>query len=217
MNNGGTSAIHSLADMVFERIEKDILSGELPENTQLSENMLSKKLGVSRTPVREALRRLEQEGLVASESGRGTVVLGVNKDDLYDIFEIRIKLEGMAAARAAAVITEEQLAELGRVADLQQFYLGRGDAGSISEADSQFHRLIYRYSASRVLDDVLGGLHHRIQRFRRLSMESPERAGLSVSEHRAILGALRAHDPEEAERLLSEHIRNARDNMLCKL
>ena len=217
MNNDLDNTGLSLADRVFDRLERDILSGELAENTQLSENMLSKKLGVSRTPVREALRRLEQEGLVASESGRGTVVLGVNRQDLCDIFEIRIKLEGMAAARAASVITDGQLAELERVADLQQFYLSRGDAASISETDSRFHQLLYRFSSSRVLEDVLGSLHHRIQRFRRLSMESPERAERSVSEHRAILEALRGHDPELAERLLSEHIRNARDSMLEQL
>lgn len=217
MNNVTETAGGSLADRVFERLERDILSGELAENTQLSENMLSKKLGVSRTPVREALRRLEQEGLVSSETGRGTVVLGVNRDDLCDIFEIRIKLEGMAAARAAAVITDEQLAELERVADLQQFYLSKGDPESISDADSRFHQLIYRYSSSRVLEDVLGSLHHRIQRFRRLSMESPERAERSVSEHRAILDALRGHDPGLAESMLSEHIQNARDSMLEQL
>lgn len=214
MNSDIGSGSLSLADQVFERIEKDILSGELKENELLSENKLSKQFGVSRTPVREALRRLEQEGLVSSASGKGTVVLGVDSGDLYDIFEIRMKLEGMAASRAAAVITDEQLVEMERVADLQQFYLSKGDAASISDADSRFHKLIYKYCGSRVLEDILGGLHHRIQRFRRISMGSPERAERSVSEHRAILEALRERDAEKAERLVSEHISNARDNLL---
>ena len=206
----------SLADKVYAQLENDILSGVLTPDTPLSENKISAQLGVSRTPVREAFRRLEQDGLVSSVTGRGTVVLGVDDADVSDIFEIRQRLEGMAAARAAERMTPEQLSELEGVVELQEFYAMKGDPDGLRDTDSRFHELIYKCSGSRVLEELLGSLHHRIQRFRRKAMESEQRAERSAAEHRAILEALRSRDAEQAEKLVAEHIANARSNLTKK-
>lgn len=203
----------SLSDKVFETLEKDILTGALQSGETVSENRLSSLLGVSRTPVREALRRLEQEGLVRNEPGRGAVILGVTKQDLLDIYEIRIRIEGLAARSAAQSITEVQAAQMRELVELQEFYAAKGDSEKIRDLDSQFHSMLYSFCTSRVLADTLTSLHHRIERFRRMSVVNSERAGRTSSEHRAILEALSAHDGDSAERLLIEHIANARDTL----
>ena len=111
----------SIADQVFEILEKDILTGVYTRGELLTETKLSEKLGVSRTPIREALRRLEQERLVVGTS-RGMRVVGLDTRDIEDIYEIRIRVEGLAARRAAERATGEQLAELKRVLDMQEFF-----------------------------------------------------------------------------------------------
>ena len=201
----------SLSDKVFETLEKDILTGALQSGETVSENRLSSQLGVSRTPVREALRRLEQEGLVHNEPGRGAVIIGVTKQDLLDIYEIRIRIEGLAARLAAQNMTEEQAEKMRELVELQEFYAAKGDSEKIRDLDSQFHSMLYSFCTSRVLADTLTSLHHRIERFRRLSVGNSERAGRTSSEHRAILEAIAAGDGDSAERLLIEHITNARD------
>ena len=113
---------YSLADQVFERLEAEILSGQYARGEILTEMKLCQALGVSRTPVREALRRLQQEHLL-EETGKGLMVLGITSEDLRDILEVRLRLEGLAAARTAERITEEQLGHLRETMDLQEFYL----------------------------------------------------------------------------------------------
>lgn len=201
----------SLSDKVFDAIEEEILTGELPSGETVSENKLSSRLGVSRTPVREALRRLEQEGLVRNEPGRGAVILGVTKQDLLDIYEIRVRIEGLAARSAAQSITEEQASAMRELVELQEFYVSKGDSEKIRDLDSEFHSMIYSFCTSRVLSDTLNSLHHRIERFRRISVGASDRAVRMGAEHRAIMEALAAHDGDRAEALLIEHIKNARD------
>ena len=112
----------SLADQVFEKLENDILSGKYQKGELLTESKLSQSLGVSRTPIREALRRLSQEKII-EESGKGSVVLGITESDLKDIFYIRQKIEGTVAFLAAENRTDEQLATLKEAVELQEFYL----------------------------------------------------------------------------------------------
>ncbi|MBE6753744.1 MAG: GntR family transcriptional regulator [Ruminococcaceae bacterium] len=199
----------SLSDKVFEKLESDILTGTLATGEVLSENKLSAALGVSRTPVREALQRLVQDGLVRQEAGHGLVVHGVTVDDLIDIYDIRLRIEGMAARDAAVCATAEQLAELSSLVELQEFYAARGDADKLRDTDSQFHSMLYNCCSRRILSDTLQGLHHRVERYRRMSVQSPERALRMAEEHRAILDAFTAHDADAAERLVTEHISNA--------
>ena len=198
----------SLSDQIFEKLEEDILFGVYPKGEILTELKLSESLGVSRTPVREALKMLEQEHLI-EDCGKGMLVLGITLEDAMNIYEIRKRIEGLAAARCAVTATDEQLQEIKEAVELQEFYAGRSDAGKIKEQDSTFHDLIYRYSGSTVFYDTLVPLHRKIQKFRKTSIEKKSRADQSVAEHKRVLAALMARDPLLAEQEMNEHIEHA--------
>ena len=202
----------SLADQVFENLETDILSGKYPRGELLTEGKLSQTLGVSRTPIREALRRLSQEHII-EESGKGVIVLGITENDLKDIFFIRRKIEGVCAANAAKKHTAEQLASLREAVEFQEFYLNKSDPDKIKTMDSRFHETIYQMSGSSVLSDVLIPLHRKIQKYRRASISNTIRAAASVSEHREIFEAIAASDAEKAEELINKHLENAYNHM----
>ena len=205
----------SLADQVFDHLENDILSGKYQRGEILTESHLSSELGVSRTPIREALRRLEQEHII-EESGKGSVVIGISENDLADIFLIRERVECLAASEAAVSHTEEQINKLKEILELQEFYVEKHDAEHIKEMDNKFHRAIYRLSGSTVFYDTLVPLHKKIQKYRRIAMESSSRASLSVKEHRKIYEAIAARDPELASKCTIEHVRNAYNHIIGK-
>ncbi len=203
----------SLADQVFDRLEKEILTGKYQRGEILTEVGLCTDLGVSRTPIREALRRLEQEHIVEM-SGKGIVVLGVTNEDLVDIYAIRAKIEGLAAALAAKNATAEQIEELKEAVDLQEFYMTKKDPDHIKAMDSRFHELIYRFSGSAVFYDTLMPLHKKTQKYRKASVENSTRASHSVAEHRAILEAVMAHDEAAAEAAMNAHVENAKNHIM---
>lgn len=203
----------SIADVVFAKIEKMLLDGTFAPGEVISENRISSMLDVSRTPVREALTRLRQEGLI-EESGKGAVVLGITKDDICDIYDIRMKIEGFAFAKCAENIDGEKLKKLRETVELQEFYTAKGNADNIKNADSEFHSLVYSYCGSRILESILSELHRKVQRFRQNSVTDHERAEAAAREHRAILDALTAHDSVLAEKLAVEHISNAKKSIM---
>ena len=205
----------SLADQVFEHIETDILSGKYQKGENLTESKLSQELGVSRTPIREALRRLEQEHLI-EEAPKGMVVVGISDKDLADIFEIRAALEGKAAALAAKNHTEEQINIIREALEFQEFYLGKQDPDRIKSMDSRFHETIYKMSGSTIFYEVLMPLHKKILKYRKASVSDSSRAEASVAEHRAIYEALTAGNAELAEKLTCEHLSNAYSHIVKK-
>lgn len=205
----------SLADQVFEHLETDILSGKYQKGESLTESKLSAELGVSRTPIREALRRLEQEHLI-EESPKGMVVVGIGEKDLADIFAIRAALEGKAAEMAAQNHTEEQLSIVREALEFQEFYLGKQDPDRIKSMDSRFHETIYKMSGSTVFYDVLMPLHKKILKYRKASVTDSSRAANSVAEHRAIYEAISAKNGELASRLITEHLNNAYNHISNK-
>ncbi len=198
----------SLADQVFEHLETDILSGKYQRGEILTETKLSQELGVSRTPIREALRRLEQEHII-EESGKGSVVIGITENDVDDIFLIRERLEGLAAGEAAKNITPERLDALKQAVELQEFYLEKQDAEQIKHMDNKFHELLYKASGSTTFYDILVPLHKKVQKYRKASVERQSRAVVSVAEHQAIYSAIATGDSQLAERLTREHVHNA--------
>ena len=204
----------SIADQIFEQLERDILSGKYPRGELLTELRLSEELGVSRTPIREAIRRLEQENIL-EESGRSLVVVGITRQDMLDMYEIRIRIEGLAAEWAAARIGDEELNQIRETLELQRYYTEKGGSHSdqIKNLDSQFHELVYRACGSRALTDTLIGLHKKMTKFRMASVSKQSRALQSVEEHEAILAALSAHDAEAAGEAMTAHVVNARDRM----
>ena len=205
----------SLADQVFERLEGDILSGRYQQGEVITELRLCAELGVSRTPVREALRRLSQENLI-EETPRGTVVLGITRKDFEDMCAIRIRIEGLAVRGFIEHLDEEGLQELRDAIDFQEFYLGKSDADHLRIMDGRFHETIYNHCGSAILRDTLAPLHKKVQKFRRQSMQERSRAEKSVSEHRAICEAIAAKDSPRAEALMAQHVENALKNIIEK-
>ena len=178
---------------------------------------LSSELGVSRTPIREAIRRLEQEHIL-EDTSRGLVVVGISREDMLDIYEIRHQLEGMAARRAAASITPETLADMKEVLDLQRFYIESEkepgeNSDQIKNLDSQFHELLYTSCGSRPFADTLISLHKKIIKYRKASVTHHSRAVHALEEHTAIYEALAAHDGDKAAEAALLHVTNARANI----
>ncbi|MBQ6848380.1 MAG: GntR family transcriptional regulator [Clostridia bacterium] len=198
----------SLADQVFDQIEKDILSGKYSRGEIITESKLSIELGVSRTPIREALRRLSQEHLI-EESGKGSVVVGISENDLDDIFLIRKQLECEAAAMATKNHTAEQLAELKETLELQEFYVTKSDTEHIKHMDNKFHRILYKLTGSNTFYDILVPLHKKIQKYRKASLQNGSRAEASVLEHRKIYEAIADRNEQLAAKYALEHIENA--------
>lgn len=203
----------SLAGQVYERLEQDILSGKYERGTLLTELKLSEDLGVSRTPIREALRMLEQDNIV-EPSGKGVKVLSITTEDAEAIYRIRERIEGMAAADCARRISDADLKALSDILSLQEFYAAKQDSERVEELDGEFHKTIYRCSGSSILYNTLRPLHRKIQKFRKNAVAYPHRANESVAEHRRILNAIAAHDPEAADRAVTEHVRAAHRRLM---
>ena len=205
----------SLADQVFDKLEYDIIVGNYPRGEILTELKLVEQLGVSRTPIREALRRLEQERLI-KDSGKGSVVLGITLEDLMDIMDIRQSIEGLAAYYATKNITASELADLRRISELQDFYYEKNDMERLRLMDDQFHDTIYRLCKRSVICDTLRPLHRKTQRYRRLSMDDTQRLAHSIEEHKRILNAIASGDADLAAQLTTEHITKAKEQMIAR-
>ena len=203
----------SLADQVFEKLENDIIQGVYPKGEVLTELKLVEQLGVSRTPIREALRRLEQERLIA-DAGKGSIVLGITEDDLLDIMNIRQRVEALAAYYATVNMTDEGRAELAHIVDLQEFYYNKGDMDHLRRVDDEFHDAICRLSKRNVITDTLVPLHRKTRRYRRIALEDRERTANSMREHHAIYKAIVSGDAELARQLTAQHIEHAKEHML---
>lgn len=210
----GDKSTGGLSARVYHQIRANILKGELMPGESVTEMGLASECGVSRTPVREALRQLELEGLVELVPNKGAVILGIRPEDICDIYQIRSMLEGDVAARAARRATEEDVARLTEIIDLTEFYISKQNMQQLQGMDGQFHQLIYEMSGSRMLRRVLKDLHYYIGLTRDASLKSEGRAAESVREHRAVLEAIVRHDDVMAQERMKQHVDNALKNVL---
>lgn len=200
-------------ERVYVQIRERILSGEYAKDEELRETSVGEDLGVSRTPVREALRQLELEGLVQIVPNKGAHVVGISKKDVHDIYVMRSYLEGLAARWATEHIDQERLNEMEEVILLSEFNLNREKSEQVVRLDSKFHTLLYEASDSRMLNHVLGDYHKFVQSARASSVATKKRAIESVKEHKAILEAMKAGDADRAEALANEHIQHVIVNL----
>ena len=198
----------SLSDQVFEHLESNILSGRYQRGEIITELQLCSELGVSRTPIREALRRLFQEHLI-EDSPRGTMVLGITPKDFEDMSEIRLRIEDLAVRGFVEHSDADSLKALNEAVDFQEFYLARGDIDQLKALDGRFHEIIYAGCGSMILRDTLSPLHKKIQQYRRNALRTPQRAAHSVREHREILQAIQQRDADLAAERMKQHIQNA--------
>ena len=191
-----------LREIVFESMRDAIISGVLQPGERLMEVQLAEEMGVSRTPVREAIRKLELEGFVVMIPRKGAYVAGVTDKDIADVFEVRAALEGLAAGLAAERITDEELEQLERIVAMDK----EPDLDEMIKVDVEFHALIYKASRNNRLIQILENLMEQILRFRSMSLAVPGRLKSAIKEHRAILEALAEHNVELAQELATSHI-----------
>ncbi|NLL00992.1 MAG: GntR family transcriptional regulator [Clostridiales bacterium] len=204
---------YSLRGRVYNTIRDKILSGDYHENEELKENTIATELGVSRTPVREALRQLELEGLVSIIPNKGASVTGITTKDIHDIYTIRSYLEGLCARWACENITNAQIEDLEEIFYLSDFHARRSHFEQIVELDNKFHDLIYKASGSKILNHVLSDFHQYVERVRKITLSRPYRAEQSSKEHGAIVDALKKRDGDLAEALAHEHMINTIQNL----
>lgn len=206
-----------LRELVFESLREAIIEGRLKPNERLMEIQLAEEMGVSRTPVREALRKLELEGFVVMVPRKGAYVAGISMKDIVDVFEVRAALEALAAGLAAERITEEELDQLERYL-VQIYELSEGDnINAIVEGDTNFHDVIYRASRNQRLVQIITHLQEQIQRFRTTSLSQPGRTRVALEEHKKIVEAVAERNVELAQHLAREHIENAEQSLLNTL
>lgn len=204
---------YSLRGRVFNRIREDILAGIYKQKEELKETAIANELGVSRTPVREALRQLELEGLINIIPNKGAYVTGITAKDIKDIYSIRSLLEGLSARWAADHITTEQIEELEEITYLFEFHAQKKHYEQVLELDNKFHEVIYQACDSKQLHHMLSDFHHYVQRVRKIMLSYDTRVFKTNEEHRKIVDALKERNPDKAEALANEHIMNTIKNI----
>lgn len=207
---------YSLRGRVFQKLRESILTGMYKEGEELREITIGEELGVSRTPVREALRQLELEGLVKIIPNKGAYVTGISGKDVQDIYKIRSMLEGLCAKWATEHITPSQVEELEEIILLSEFHSGKetdGKMKQVSELDGKFHKVMYEASNSRILEHLLSDFHKYVQMARKASIKEKDRVEKSIQEHRQILDAIKQKDGARAERLANTHILHVMENL----
>ena len=205
---------YSLRGRVFQKLREDILSGRYKENEELKEVAIGEELGVSRTPVREAFRQLELEGLIQIVPNKGAYVTGITAKDVKDIYMIRSLLEGLCARLATENITKDQLEEMEENIYLAEFHAAKGHMDQMAELDNRFHDILYEACNSKMLEHTLRDYHQYVLRVRQKTLSTNTRGRASNEEHRQIMEAIKAGDAARAEQLANRHMQNAYDNMV---
>jgi DNA-binding GntR family transcriptional regulator len=195
-----------LREMVYEELKMQILKGTIVPGTRLMEVDLAEEMGVSRTPIREAIRKLEKEGLVTIEPRRGAYASQVSTKDMVEILEVRQDMEGLAAAFAAKRISPEQLAELKKISDLYNKAVAEGNMEDMIKYDTRFHRIIVESCNNKVLLSMIEQLHELVLRFRYIYYDNFRKAENMPSEHSIILNAIENCDPDTAREAADSHI-----------
>ncbi len=203
----------SLGELAFRTLRETILRGHLRPEQKLSENQLAQAMGVSRTPIRQAIHMLETEGLVTTQR-RQISVQAFQLDELEEVYLIRRALEGLATELAAINMTDEEINELDEVVDLMAFYLERGNVAALRQTSREFHQRIYDGSRNRMLALMLANLWTYIDSARGGTAEGERITGDPLKSHRIILRALHDHDPLLARRLAEGHVMTAKDRTL---
>ena len=213
MKQEGTDRF-SLRGKVFHKIREDILSGKYKDNEELKEVAIGEELGVSRTPVREAFRQLELEGLIHIIPNKGAYVTGISAKDVKDIYMIRSLLEGLCARWATEHITQQQLEEMEENVYLTAFHTEKGHSDQIAALDNRFHEIMYEACNSKMLEQQLRAFHDYVLRVRKKTLSQGQRGTQSNKEHTLIVEAIKEGNPEKAEIVANRHVMSAFENMV---
>ena len=206
-----------LRDVVFKTLRQAILKGELEPGERLMEIQLAERLGVSRTPIREAIRKLELEGLVLMIPRKGAEVAKISESNLRDVLEVRRSLEELAIDLACQRITAEELESLNKAEVDFKAAIGNGDAMQIAQTDEQFHEIIYNSTKNQKLVQILNNLREQMYRYRVEYLKDVESRKTLVEEHYAVYRALKARNQQQAVKDICIHIVNQQDAILRSL
>lgn len=204
----------SLGNQAYQELKRIILERQIPPGGKLNEGELAAALGISRTPIREAINRLEKEGLVKIVPQRGAFVVQFTEKDIYEIFLIRENLEGLAAYLAAGKAAEKDLARLEAAVEGFSEPFDEKEIQRYAREDFKFHQTVVQFSEAHRLIGLISTLHDFIRIFRLTTVGFSGRMKSSLEEHRGLFEAMRQRRPEEAERRMREHIRNVRDGVM---
>lgn len=197
-----------LRDVVFNTLRRAILRGELKPGERLMEIQLANKLGVSRTPIREAIRRLELEGLVLMIPRKGAEVADITEKNMRDVLEVRRALEELAVQLACDRITQEEIQEMREAAETFRSVLGGDDVTKVAEADEAFHDVIFRATGNDKLIQLLNNLREQMHRYRVEYLKRKEYHEKLLKEHQEIIDRVNNQDKTEATRVIDLHIDN---------
>ncbi len=203
-----------LREVVCESLREAIRNGILKPGERIMEIQLAEELGVSRTPVREAIRKLELEGYVVMMPRRGTYVASMSIRDINEIFEIRTALESLSNGLAADHITDEELEHLQRLLVIIGGYIKEGNMEKIVETDIEFHDTMYHAARNTRLVGIISNLSDQLTRFRTLSMSYPGRLEATLEEHRLIVEAIAQGDRKAASKAAERHMENSEKTLL---
>jgi DNA-binding GntR family transcriptional regulator len=196
----------SAGEHIFEHLKQAIIRGDIPPGIRLVEARIAETMGVSRTPVREAIHKLEREGFLTKQAHSGFAVTGLTREETEDCFGIRAVLEGYAARLATAKHTPEQLKPLIRKNDLFQKYLEKDDLKALPKINTELHNMIYALSGSPKLIKMINDIKEQILRFRKIILKSKTLARASHKDHCEMLTMMQERRVEEVEKLVRDHI-----------
>ncbi len=206
-----------LREVVFTTLRQAILKGELQPGERLMEITLANRLGVSRTPIREAIRKLELEGLVVMVPRKGAHVAHITEQELNDVLEVRRGLEEMAIEKACERITEDELLRLEAAAKTFSSLVNSDDLLALAEADVKFHDVIYDATHNRRLVQILNNLREQMYRYRMEYLKDADSRKLLDEEHKEICNAIRKRDIQRAHAYICQHIDNQQRGIVKSL
>ncbi len=206
MTGSNFSNSFSLTDEIVDIIRERILKGEYKIGEKIKENQIASELRVSRTPIREAFKQLENEGLIDYIPNRGCFAKGFTRRDIEDLYAVRKALEILAVEWAVSRITPEQIDKLQEQSDLMEFYTTRKDGTKVLEINSDFHAVIYNATGSRFMAQVLRSYKEYIEQTRRVIFDGGEYLEAIFQEHKAVLDAIKARDTEGAKAAMARHL-----------
>lgn len=206
-----------LRDVVFKTLRQAILTGELKPGERLMEIHLANRLGVSRTPIREAIRMLELEGLVTMIPRRGAEVSRISKQDITDVLEVRASLDALAVRLCCERITPEEIAQLEKAADAFSQAIASGDLTAVAQADVDFHDIIVSASKNKRLMQMVNNLAERVYRYRLEYIKDKSSHNNLIREHREILDFIKKKDSSSAEAAIISHVKNQENAIINQL
>lgn len=201
----------SLSNFLFTEIRENILQGKYATGEKITESKICKKYEVSRTPVREAFKQLELEGLIENIPNRGAFVLGFSKQDIQDIYELRRAVEVIAIKWSIERISPSELEELQEAYDLMEFYTIKKDVAHMLQINTRFHEIIYNSTHSRFLEQVLRSYQFYIRKTRKAALQMEDLMSEVLKEHKKILDAIYQKDISAGETAVTEHLINSQE------